>query len=116
MLNLELVGGVSFTKGCYPGQEIVARSQHLGQVKRRLARFASVERAGPGDSVLDLGHRVGTVVNAAPAAPGGWEVLAVVQIDAGATLSLRKDGPALQPLSLPYASPGAPADNVPDRG
>jgi hypothetical protein len=116
MLNLELVGGVSFTKGCYPGQEIVARSQHLGQVKRRLARFASVERAGPGDSVLDLGQRVGTIVNVAPAAQGGWEMLAVVQIDASATLSLRNDGPALQPLPLPYASPEAPADNVPDRG
>jgi folate-binding protein YgfZ len=116
MLNLEMVGGVSFTKGCYPGQEIVARSQHLGQVKRRLARFASVERAGPGDSVLTAGQRVGTIVNVAPAAPGGWEVLAVVQIDAGGTLNLRADGPSLQPLPLPYASPGAPADNMPDRG
>ena len=106
MLNLELVGGVSFTKGCYPGQEIVARSQHLGQVKRRLARFASTEPAAPGDSVLGDGQRIGTVVNAAPALRGGWELLAVVQIDAGTTLSLRAGGPTLEPLPLPYALPG----------
>jgi folate-binding protein YgfZ len=116
MLNLELVGGVSFTKGCYPGQEVVARSQHLGQVKRRLARFASAERAGPGDPVLAAGQRVGTVVNAALSARAGWELLAVVQIDAGATLNLRTDGPTLQPLPLPYALPGASAANRADRG
>ena len=116
MLNLELVGGVSFTKGCYPGQEIVARSQHLGQVKRRLRRFASTEQVGAGDPVLAAGQRVGTIVNAAPAAQGGWEMLAVVPIDAGATLNLRTNGPTLQPLPLPYPLPGAPADNAPDRG
>ena len=116
MLNLELIGGVSFTKGCYPGQEIVARSQHLGQVKRRLARFASAEPARAGDPVLAAGQRVGTVVNAALSARAGWELLAVVQIDAGATLRLRTDGPTLQPLPLPYALPGASADNLADRG
>jgi folate-binding protein YgfZ len=107
MLNLELLGGVSFTKGCYPGQEIVARSQHLGQVKRRLARFASAERPGPGDSIFAGGERVGMVVNAAPAThEGAWELLAVVQIDAPTKLSLRTDGPVLEPLPLPYALPG----------
>ncbi len=59
MLNLDLVGGVSFDKGCYTGQEIVARTQYLGQVKRRLARFATTARAV-----------AGTVVYA-DAAPGG---------------------------------------------
>ena len=106
MLNLELVGGVSFTKGCYPGQEIVARSQHLGQVKRRLARFASAQHAAPGHSVLGAGGPVGTVVNVAPVAQGGWELLAVVQIDEGASLSLRAGGPTLEWLPLPYALPG----------
>ena len=112
MLNLDLTGAVSFSKGCYSGQEIVARTQYLGQVKRRLLRFATAGRAEPGAGVYAKGQPVGTVVNAAPSASGGCELLAVVQAqtaqDAGAALSLGADGPPLELLPLPYHLPEAP--------
>ena len=113
MLNLDLVGGVSFDKGCYTGQEIVARTQYLGQVKRRLARFATTARAVAGSAVYANGAQVGTVVNAAPSSTGEFELLAVTQTHAiparaeGTALHLGADGPALRPLALPYAVPGA---------
>lgn len=68
MVNFELVGGVSFRKGCYPGQEIVARSQFLGKLKRRtLLAFSDAERVAAGTEVFseaDPGQPCGTVVNA----------------------------------------------------
>ena len=113
MANLELVGGVSFDKGCYPGQEIVARSQYLGQVKRRTYRAAvSAEeppRAGePVYEGADATQTAGMILNAAPSPAGGYEVLAVMQMAAAerADLHLRApNGPALRLLSLPYALP-----------
>lgn len=118
MLNFELLGGVSFRKGCYPGQEIVARSQHLGQVKRRLARFSVPEEVTPGAALFAAGQPVGTVVNTTPSADGGWELLAVVQLEAaqaahaGVPLRLGAEGPLLRPLPLPYPLPGASAQRV----
>ena len=111
MLNLDLVGGVSFDKGCYTGQEIVARTQYLGQVKRRLARFATTARAVPGTPVYADAAPVGLVVNAACSQAGEFELLAVTQTQAtqrsagGAVLRLGADGPALRPLVLPYSVP-----------
>ena len=106
MLNLDLTGAVSFSKGCYTGQEIVARTQYLGQVKRRLLRFATAGRAETAAGVCAEGQPVGTVVNAAPSASGGWELLAVVQVQAargaGVRLTLGADGPPLTLLPLPY--------------
>jgi folate-binding protein YgfZ len=122
MLNLDLVGGVSFSKGCYTGQEIVARTQYLGQVKRRLARFATTGRAEPGVAVYAEGHPAGLVVNAARSPAGGSELLAVVQTQAaqssagGVTLRLSGEGPPLRPLALPYALPGTPARHAGDGG
>jgi tRNA-modifying protein YgfZ len=122
MLNLDLVGGVSFDKGCYTGQEIVARTQYLGHVKRRLARFATTARAAAGAGVYADAAQVGTVVNAAPSPAGEFEVLAVTQTHAtqagaeGAALHLGVDGPALRPLVLPYAVPGTPSSNTGDGG
>ena len=113
MANLELVGGVSFDKGCYPGQEIVARSQYLGQVKRRTYR-AGVEAPDaprPGEPVYagaDAAQTAGIVVNAAPAPGGGYEVLAALQTAAALAgdLHLRTpDGPRLELRPLPYAVP-----------
>ena len=83
MVNYELVGGVSFQKGCYPGQEIVARTQYLGKVKRRMY-LAHVEGAdaGAGDELFtpDMeGQVTGMVVNASPAPTGGYDLLAVIQ-------------------------------------
>jgi len=112
MLNLDLVGGVSFDKGCYTGQEIVARTQYLGQVKRRLARFATAARATPGAAVYAGTTAAGLVVNAARSSSGEFEVLAVTQTQAtahGTALRLGAEGPALRPLALPYPVP-TPSD------
>jgi folate-binding protein YgfZ len=110
MANLELIGGVSFSKGCYPGQEIVARSQYLGKVKRRmyLARLEAEARPQPGDKLFsdDLGNQAsGIVVNAQPSPEGGYDLLAVAQVSSkeGSTVRLRSpDGPALKFQPLPY--------------
>ena len=113
MANLELVGGVSFDKGCYPGQEIVARSQYLGQVKRRTFRAHIVGSEAPraGEPLYEGGdatQTAGIIVNAAPSPEGGYDVLAVLQKAAAerGDLHLRApDGPALRLLPLPYAIP-----------
>lgn len=113
MLNLDLTGGISFKKGCYPGQEIVARTQYLGKVKRRMLRFAFVPSAegtlpDPGTPVHasgDAAQVVGEVVLAAPLDAQRGQLLAVLQMDlaAGAELHLSDaGGPALQALDLPY--------------
>ena len=86
MINWEILGGVSFQKGCYPGQEIVARTQYLGKLKRRmyLAHVKGNEPPIPGDALYtpDMeGQASGMVVNAAPAPEGGFDLLAVAQID-----------------------------------
>ncbi len=80
MLGLEQVGAVSFTKGCYPGQEIVARARYLGDLKRRLYRARSAARAAPGDPVFAAtgGDAVGQIAAVAPSPDGGFELLAVL--------------------------------------
>jgi hypothetical protein len=84
MLNLERLGAVSFKKGCYPGQEIVARTENLGQVKRRLLAFATDPGPlpDPGTPIVDgSGEAAGEVNRAAPS-ERGLELLAVVRLDA----------------------------------
>jgi folate-binding protein YgfZ len=113
MANLELLGGVSFRKGCYPGQEIVARTQHLGTPKRRLylahVPAACAPAAGQALYSGDRGDQsAGTVVNAAPAPGGGFDVLAVVQTATAGGDRVRLGSPsgiALQFRDLPYAVP-----------
>ena len=111
MVNLEVIGGVSFQKGCYPGQEIVARSQYLGKLKRRMFLAHVDSAAQPGDSVYsgDLdGQASGTIVNAAPAPTGGYDVLVVAQTESVRTQTLHLgalDGPVLAILPLPYPIP-----------
>lgn len=118
MVNLELVGGVNFQKGCYPGQEIVARSQYRGTLKRRAFLFDADAPAAPGQDVYaadDPAQPAGMVVAAAPApdGSGAWAVLAETKIAAladGVALHLgAADGPALRPAALPYAIPAAEA-------
>jgi folate-binding protein YgfZ len=87
MLNMELaaVGGVSFSKGCYPGQEIVARTQYLGKVKRRTFRARLAGAATPGTHVYapETGDQhCGAIVRLAPSPAGGFECLVCVQIGA----------------------------------
>jgi tRNA-modifying protein YgfZ len=90
MLNLDRIGGVSFTKGCYPGQEIVARAHHLGRVKRRARLFrAAGAPPAPGETLADSG---GTVVRAAAAADH-CRVMAVVAEDAAGPFALADGRP-----------------------
>ena len=110
MINLERLGAVDFKKGCYPGQEIVARTQYRGVLKRRMVRARVAAAAAAGDEVFAdglPGQASGAVVNAAAAPDGGSELLAVAQISAlenAQPLRLRSpDGPALELLPLPYA-------------
>ncbi|MBM3116715.1 YgfZ/GcvT domain-containing protein [Jeongeupia naejangsanensis] len=108
MANMELIGAVSFTKGCYPGQEIVARTQYLGKLKRRMFRMHVAAEAQTGDDVFSAemnGQASGKILLAAPAPEGGFEALVVAQI-ASLEHSLHLgsvDGPPLSRLDLPYA-------------
>ncbi|QKT02415.1 folate-binding protein YgfZ [Ectothiorhodospiraceae bacterium 2226] len=113
MMNLQLIGGVSFRKGCYAGQEVVARMQYLGKLKRRMYRARlSGAAPQPGDEVYAAGEAqsAGKVVDAQPAPEGHVELLAVLQIaSAGAELHVgAPDGPRLELLPLPYALPEEP--------
>lgn len=110
MINLDALGGVSFKKGCYPGQEIVARTQYLGKLKRHmvLAHIDTAESVKPGDLLYsgDMADQSsGTIVNAAPAPGGGVDVLAVVQLsslDFGEIHWLSLQGHRLAMKPLPY--------------
>ena len=108
MLNYESVGGVNFKKGCYPGQEIVARSQFRGTLKRRTYVVQAEAALLPGMEVFaasDAEQATGTVVQAAQAPGGHWQALVSMQI-ASANEPLQAggpDGPALTVLPLPYA-------------
>jgi folate-binding Fe-S cluster repair protein YgfZ len=109
MLNLQAVGGVSFKKGCYTGQEIVARMQYLGRLKRRLYRLAldADEVPAPGTGLFSPVHStsVGEVVLAARTPENSVELLAVLQDDAVADgrISLGSaEGAPLVLLNLPY--------------
>ncbi|MCU0072634.1 folate-binding protein YgfZ [Pseudomonas koreensis] len=108
MLNLQAVGGVSFKKGCYTGQEIVARMQYLGKLKRRLYRVQldASELPEPGTPLFAPSHgsSIGEVVLAARAEKN-IELLAVLQAEAAEAGDLHlgtAEGPALHLLDLPY--------------
>jgi len=109
MANLELLGGVSFTKGCYPGQEVVARTKYLGKVKRRTYR-AHIDDGCPlpGTDLYspDLPDQsCGKVIEAAPSPEGGCELLAsmlMASAEVGEVHVGSADGPRLAFRSLPY--------------
>jgi hypothetical protein len=110
MVNYEVpaVGGVSFQKGCYPGQEIVARTQYLGKIKRRMyrAKLDTPFPAGTDVFTPEAGEQhCGALVLTAPSPEGGHECLVVVQssgAEAGEVHVGKLDGPRLQMLPLPY--------------
>jgi len=109
MLNLDLLDGISFKKGCYTGQEIVARTHYLGKVKRR-THLAHVEVAAapqPGDKVYgaDSAESVGLVVSAALSPQGGYDLLAEIRlesVEAGALWLGSKEGEVMELMTLPY--------------
>lgn len=109
-VNLDLIGGVSFTKGCYPGQEIVARMHYRSQTKRRmyLANISADSAPQPGDRLFgaDMSEApCGMIVNAARAPEGGYDALASIQtssVEAGEVHWKTRDGPHLRITPLPY--------------
>ena len=115
MLNYELVGGVNFQKGCYPGQEVVARSHYRGTIKRRAALAHADVPITAGQDVFwsgDAAQPCGMVALAAAAPLGGYDALLEIKLLAldGGSLHLGSaDGPALTLRSLPYRVPREPA-------
>jgi tRNA-modifying protein YgfZ len=114
MINFELIGGVNFKKGCYPGQEIVARSQYLGKLKRRML-LASIDMPGgtvaAGTEVFssaDPSQPCGMVVNATHHSGTRFDCLVELKIAAASEGKVRLgavEGPVLQFGELPYALP-----------
>lgn len=108
MLNWQHVGGIHFKKGCYTGQEVIARMHFLGQLKKSLFRFTTGQTGTPptpGEAVLNGDRPVGTVINSVGFADGTAELLAVVRHDA-AELSLASESAPDATLSLrplPYS-------------
>ena len=105
MANFDLIGAVNFRKGCYPGQEIVARTQYRGILKRRmaLAHVASGAAPVPGQTVFSptFGDQAaGQVVNAAPAPGGGTDFLVVAQIESLRNRDLHLDSPQGRPIEI----------------
>jgi folate-binding protein YgfZ len=115
MVNLDLLGGLSFDKGCYPGQEIVARMHYLGRLKQRMYRVkvaagADTPRAGDPLFSVRFGPKqaCGTLVNVVPASDGAHEALAVIQMESAREGGVHwKDpaGPIVEFLTLPYTLP-----------
>ena len=114
MLNLDRIDGVSFTKGCYVGQEIVARTQNLGRIKRRMYRThwngAATAAIRAGDTLQSSTHAASPkaqVVNAKAVPSGGFDVLAVIPIEVAASAPetgfALDDGTRLTLEALPYA-------------
>jgi tRNA-modifying protein YgfZ len=113
MVNLDLVGGVSYSKGCYPGQEIVARTHYLGRLKQRMYRIGITAGAIPaiGDPLYSASfgpdQAAGMIIATAPAELG-YEALAVIQTIAVADNDLRWNdpaGPIIDVMALPYTIP-----------
>ncbi|CAB3779688.1 tRNA-modifying protein YgfZ [Paraburkholderia ultramafica] len=114
MVNFDVLGAVNFRKGCYPGQEVVARSQYRGTIKRRtsLANVdGELETVRPGAELFhsdDPGQPCGMIVNAASARGGGVDLLVEIKLaalESGSVHLGAADGPALRFLALPYGLP-----------
>ncbi|MEX2476612.1 folate-binding protein YgfZ [Marinobacter sp.] len=117
MLNWQHVGGVHFKKGCYTGQEVIARMHFLGQLKKSLFRFSAEGAASPPGTAVMAGEKpVGNVVNSVQLNDGSSEYLAVVRHNMVGTplhLETTPDTP-LQRLTLPYPVPEQDAAGGPD--
>ena len=106
MLNLDLIGGISFSKGCYTGQEIVARTQNLGRIKRRTFRYR-VDGGTPPPPLAGLhldGAKVAEVLTSA-AWGGRVELLAVTSLEARDRVLTLEDGRSAAPMDMAYTVP-----------
>ncbi|MES2636901.1 MAG: folate-binding protein [Pseudomonadota bacterium] len=105
MLNLDILNGINFKKGCYTGQEIVARTHYLGKVKRRtyLAGIATDTEPVEGDKILDAANSdVGQIVRVAPNNQSGFDALIELRIEAKHAGNLTWQGFAINIKALPY--------------
>lgn len=106
MLNLDLIGGINFKKGCYTGQEIVARTHYLGSIKRRthLAHIQAENAINAGDNIQNsAGETVGKIVRSAPSPNGGYDVLAEIRLEAVAAGDCLVNHSALNIGKMPYS-------------
>lgn len=106
MVNLDLLNAINFKKGCYTGQEIVARTHYLGSVKRRTFLMHTASENGPnaGDKLLDgTQSEVGQIVRVAPSQDGGFDVLAELRIEAQQAGPIYWGSYVLTNQSLPYS-------------
>jgi folate-binding protein YgfZ len=106
MLNLDILNGISFKKGCYTGQEIVARTHYLGSVKRRtyLAEIDTKQVPQAGDKVLDSAqNEIGQIVRAAANTSNGFDALVEMRIDAQQAGNIYWNDMAITIKRLPYA-------------
>ena len=108
MLNYQITGAISFTKGCYTGQEIVARMQYKGKLKRRLYRIAfnSDQHVQAGDEIsASQTKSIGNLVNVSCLDGQNYEALAVITSDQinNCDLTLTESENNIEVLSLPYA-------------
>lgn len=106
MVNLDALNGINFKKGCYTGQEIVARTHYLGKVKRRtlLAQLSSEQTPQAGDILHDSHQQeAGQLVRVAPATDHGWWVLAECRLEAKEAGTISWQGQPLAFEELPYA-------------
>ena len=104
-LNWDLAGGISFKKGCYTGQEIVARTHYLGKVTRRTRRFISPIPIAPKTALLSQQQTVGESLLCLPGEQGFYEILAVVQQDSQPPFFTPLSDQALHWAPFPYAIP-----------
>jgi len=105
MLNLDILNGINFKKGCYTGQEIVARTHYLGTVKRRtyLAELANQNAPAAGDKVLDAAkNEVGQIVRVAPNTANGFDALIELRIEAKEAGNMTCNDAAITLKDLPY--------------
>jgi len=114
MVNFDALGAVNFRKGCYPGQEVVARSQYRGTIKRRVALAHIATDSDPVRAGAELFHSAdpgqpcGMIVNVAAAPRGGFDALVEIKLaslDEGVVRVGTAEGPELAFEPLPYALP-----------
>ena len=102
MLNLDALKGLSYQKGCYPGQEVIARLHYRGEVKKRVQIIKSEQELTIGSDITASGNKVGTVINAADSSDGKYYGFAVIELDKIGE-KLLSNNSDISILELPYS-------------